>query len=52
MALDVENNGGLIVREVLAEFYLEATEGPSVEIEDVDITAVHTDEEVVVIKRL
>ena len=52
MAFDIENNGGLIVGEVFAEFYLEAAKGPSIEIEDVDVTTVHTDEEVVVIQRL
>ena len=52
VALDIENNGGLIVGEVFAEFYLEAAECPSIKIEDVDVTTVHTDEEVVVIQRL
>ena len=52
VALDIENNGGLIVGEVFAEFYLEATECPSVQVENVDVTAVHTDEEVFVIQRL
>ena len=52
MALDIENNGGLIVGEVFAEFNLKAAEGPSVKIEDVDVATVHTDEEVVVVQRL
>ena len=52
MTLDIENNGGLIVGEVFAEFNLKAAESPSVEIKDVDVAAVHTDEEVIVIQRL